>query len=328
MAVGEIITAARINNLQSSIALILGTGSGQSGYGQTVTSLPVNNTSQTIDAASINAIYADIITARVHQVGLDDPYLSQVVNSLTGEILDDVKLIPNKNTVAEDTSFFVEEQEGVVVTSPDFYGTLKGINDYETLMTQVIADKGLLDPTQASLESAISSTRTSSWNGLIYHEVAVTFINENHRRSFFNTGSQIKFTANLSGTTGTKGSDWVGLLDNIGTISFSANNTTSSSGGTVAIGNYQLANSYQIVYTKTATTYSSNSYTIRARSDASNRILFRIEFNDLATAADPSGTSTVDENVSGRITSTLQQLRADGDVSVASPTYFNTSTLA
>ena len=39
------ITAARLNNLQSRIELILGQGSGTSGYGQTVTSSSVNNTS-------------------------------------------------------------------------------------------------------------------------------------------------------------------------------------------------------------------------------------------------------------------------------------------
>ena len=45
------ITAARINNLQSSISLVLGNGSGQNGYGQPVTSIPVNNTG---DVTSIN----------------------------------------------------------------------------------------------------------------------------------------------------------------------------------------------------------------------------------------------------------------------------------
>ena len=66
------ITAARINNLQSSIALILGTGSGQNGYGQIVSSLPVNNTDDIITAEDINLIYADILKARVHQVGVTD----------------------------------------------------------------------------------------------------------------------------------------------------------------------------------------------------------------------------------------------------------------
>ena len=50
------ITAARLNNLQSRIALILGTGSGTSGYGQTVVSSQVNNTSDIVDADHINNI--------------------------------------------------------------------------------------------------------------------------------------------------------------------------------------------------------------------------------------------------------------------------------
>jgi hypothetical protein len=69
-------------------------------------------------------------------------------------------------------------------------------------------------------------------------------------------------------------------------------------------------------------------YTVLARSDASNRIIFRIEFDDRATASAPTGISTIDENVDGRLTSTVQQQRAVGDVTVLSPVYFNAKTLA
>ena len=54
------ITAARLNNLQSRIALILGTGSGTNGYGQTVVSSQVNNSSDTVDAEDINNIYTAV----------------------------------------------------------------------------------------------------------------------------------------------------------------------------------------------------------------------------------------------------------------------------
>ena len=104
------ITAARINNLQSSIALILGSGSGQNGYGQTVTSIPVNNTGDVVDAADMNAIYADILKARVHQVGAGDVGIAEVVQNL--------------NTVAETTSSFVSDA-GVTTSDPD--GFKKGI---------------------------------------------------------------------------------------------------------------------------------------------------------------------------------------------------------
>jgi len=169
------ITAARINNLQSSIELILGTGSGQNGYGQTVTSAPVNSSGDIVEAADLNAIYADILKARVHQVGTGDIGIAEVIQNL--------------NVVAEDTSFFVDDN-GVTSDDPD--GVKKGIEDFELLMTQVQADKALLHPSQAALESAITSARTSSWNGLIYHEVAVTFASAEAKRFFFNTGGEIR----------------------------------------------------------------------------------------------------------------------------------------
>ena len=65
------ITAARLNNLQARIALILGVGSGTSGYGQTVSSSQVNNT-QVVDADHINNIYTDMVKARIHQVGVTE----------------------------------------------------------------------------------------------------------------------------------------------------------------------------------------------------------------------------------------------------------------
>ena len=120
------ITAARINNLQSSIALILGNGSGQSGYGQVVSSSPVNNTSDVVEAADMNAIYADILQARVHQVGPGDIGIAEVVQNL--------------NTVAEATSTFISDA-GVITTDPD--GFKKGILDFEALMAQVKLIKGV-----------------------------------------------------------------------------------------------------------------------------------------------------------------------------------------
>ena len=79
MAVGDTITAARINNLQSRIELILGSGSGQNGYGQSLSSAQVSNDT-TATAADLNAIYTDVLKARVHQVGPGDLSVAQVVD--------------------------------------------------------------------------------------------------------------------------------------------------------------------------------------------------------------------------------------------------------
>ena len=304
------ITAARINNLQSSIELILGTGSGQNGYGQTVTSAPVNSSGDIVEAADLNAIYADILKARVHQVGTGDIGIAEVIQNL--------------NVVAEDTSFFVDDN-GVTSDDPD--GVKKGIEDFELLMTQVQADKALLHPSQAALESAITSARTSSWNGLIYHEVAVTFASAEAKRFFFNTGGEIRFSANNSSASTPKGLDWAQLCSQVGTVKFGANGTTSTTGGGSSIGNYDLTSSFQNIYQKVGSgtysaVYAGNIYTIKARTDIDTRIIFRIEFNDVVTD------NNIDNNVDGRLESILQHYRSDGEVVVAAPSYYNTQTLA
>ena len=304
------ITAARINNLQSSIALILGTGSGQNGYGQAVTSVPVNNTGDVVEAADMNAIYADILAARVHQVGTGDIGIAQVIQNL--------------NTVAEATSSFVNNL-GVTASDPE--GFKKGIIDFETLMSQVQIDKAVLHTSQAALEPGISSARTSTWNGLVFHEVTVTFASEDARRFFFNTGSQLRISANNTAASTPKGLDWNQLCTQAGTIKFSAESTLSTTGGGTSVGNYDLTPTYQDIYQKIGSgtysaVYAGNIYTVKARSDIPTRIIFRIEFNDVVFD------NNVDNNVDGRLESVVQHLRADGDVIVPAPSYYNTQTLA
>ena len=315
------ITAARINNLQSSIALILGSGSGQNGYGQTVTSSPVNNTGDTILAADMNAIYADILTARVHQVGAGDIGIAEVI---AGPALNDPDPTQNGNIVAENTSNFINNL-GQTSVDPD--GFKKGVVDFETLMTQVQTDKALMDSSQAALEPAISSARSSTWNGLIYHEVAVTFSSAAAKRFFFNTGGEIRLSANNTSASTPKGLDWGQLCSQIGTIKFSAENTVSTTGGGSSIGNYDLTSAFQNIYQKIGSgtysaIYAGNIYTIKARSDIDTRIIFRIEFNDVVFD------NNIDNNVDGRLESVIQHYRANGDVVVPAPSYFNNRSLA
>ena len=316
------ITAARINNLQSSIALILGTGSGQNGYGQTVTSVPVNNTGDIVEAADINAIYADILKARVHQVGPGDIGIAQVIAGIS------LALIPQPadtraNIVAENTSNYIDNR-GITSIDPD--GFKKGILDFEALMTQVQADKSKMAISQSALEPGISSARSSTWNGLIYHEVNVTFSSPDVRRFFFNTGGEIRISANNTGAVTPKGLDWKELCEQVGTIKFGANTTTADSGGT-SVGNYNITSAFQDIYRKDGSgTYSSiyagNRYLVKVRSDIPTRIIFRIEFNDLVTD------NNVDNNVDGRLESVIQTYRANGEVSVQAPSYYNSQSLA
>ena len=143
------ITAARINNLQSRINLILGNGAGTTGYGQALTSSQVIPNS-IIEAEDINAIYADIVKARIHQVGPADATVTSIA-----QVLED------QNIIADETSNIIDNT-GAVTSDPQ--GTKKGLSDFEDLMQAVENDKQLIHPNQASLETVITSTSIMTIN--------------------------------------------------------------------------------------------------------------------------------------------------------------------
>lgn len=318
------ITAARHNNLYARINNIIGNGAGRSGYGQGLgtgygdapESFAVSKLSESdtnlITAETLNAIYADMLRCRVHQIGTEPTEIAE--------------LISNVNIIAEDTSYEVTD-EGIVVVDPD--GTKKGILDFETLMSQIETNKFLVDTSQASVEPGITSTRSTSWNGLIYHEFTVTFRNADHRRHFFNTGGNIRISASNSGATNAKGLDWGQLCSSMGVIEFKYNETVCADLATsIAIGNYNLTTTYQTIFIYVggglySGVYNSNLCEIKARYTTDNVISFRFEFNDVASAG------YRDENVTGRLVSTIQHYRADTDfISVPAPTYTNISNLS
>ena len=305
------ITAARLYNLDASIALILGVGSGTSGYGQTVSSSQVNNT-QVVDADHINNIYTDMVKARIHQVGVTETGIREVIEDL--------------NTIAEETS---QQVNNTGTTATDAEGTKKGIADYESLMTQIEGDKFVVHTSQAALEPKLTSTRTSTWNGLIYHIFTITFTDADHRRHFFNAGGEVRLSGNNTGATGNKGLDWAELLQQIGVITFKSSTTSASgSGQGYAIGDSNLTSAYQTVFSKVGTgsysnIYAGNLYTVKARETNDKTIEFRIELNDVVADGN------IDNNVDGALSSTIQQYRAIGasSVTVPTPTYFTTTSL-
>ena len=68
---GQLITAAQYNDLQSRTNQVLGIGSGDSGYGQALTSSQVL-TGNTVTAAQMDNLRIDINKCHNHQQGTDD----------------------------------------------------------------------------------------------------------------------------------------------------------------------------------------------------------------------------------------------------------------
>lgn len=304
---GDIITAAQYNGLQSRVATIMGTGSGTDGYGQSLSSSQINAGAD-ITALDMDGLRIDINKANNHQLGSN----ASIGNIGVGDVIG----------------------AAASGTDPDNLDqTDKGFNDYDTAVGILETNKFLLDAGNSSVEAAISSTRTTAWNGVIEHVFTVTFADANQRRYFFNSGGEIRFSANLSGGNDPKGTDWATLLSNMGTIKFNYTQTSATGTGTGSnIGNNDLTTSYQTIFTKTGSgVYAENDYNIAAKRDSNSVLRFRVQFRDDDTGDQQSfgaGSGPVDEDVEGRITSSIQQLRATGsNVSVATPSYSNVSTL-
>ena len=97
MAVDDIITAARYNNAQGRVAAIIGNGSGNEGYGQTVTSEQVSS-NVIINASHVNALYTDLRKIFIHQTGgLPNIYILKFFIFFLGLIFIMVRFILVKN---------------------------------------------------------------------------------------------------------------------------------------------------------------------------------------------------------------------------------------
>jgi hypothetical protein len=279
---GTQILASDFNAIQSIIATVLGAGSGTLGYGQTVTSSQVA-VGQKITAAQWIALRNDLLAARQHQTG----------NNESGNLT-----LPNT---------------GILVKYSDW-------NAYYQF-AQLIQTNALVQPPagQASLATLSSSQRTTAWNGTINHTVTLNFGSNANARYYFNSGSNIQFSANLTNIpvdgSQAKGNDWATLLSNMGTITMNYNSTTNTGSGTPAssVGFYQLTTSPQTLFTKATSspTYTPNQYDIYGQVDGTGSIVtFTISFQDLS--GQPNAPWGTDENVEGTLTSTVQGYYASG----------------
>jgi|TARA_B100001094_G_scaffold85454_1_gene81879 hypothetical protein len=286
MAVGDLITAARYNNAQGRVEAILGVGSTNEGYGQTVASSQVSS-NVIIDATHVNAMFTDLKKIFVHQTGGNPNSIAEV------EVGD---------TVAEDTS------------GAD---TKEGFKDYEDFISiiETASNRFRLAGSQSStLNNAEVIQRRNQWTAPIECEFQVSFADSNARRHFFNAGGSLTFVSSLSGTPTSgdsvaKSQDWAAILGNAGTVNMNYDVTTTSGSGVVqSIGNFDLTTSYQEIYRKSATgVYGNNNYILYAKAPTSSTIHIKYEFFDAAVSG-----YKIDEPVQGLLEAKIGFVRASG----------------
>jgi hypothetical protein len=301
MAVGDLITATRYNNLQSRINVIMGVGSGNSGYGQTLVSAQVTAGSN-VDLTRVLNLRTDMLKARQHQTGGNEG-----PSPGTGAF----PLVTTANQITDAFAANLESQ-------------------MTTIETNKLA-LGLVTGNFTDVNDALTSQRTASWNGSLTHNFTVAFGSDNNARYFFNSGGEIRLRVTLTGGTSNTGpnqifTDWLNMFTTMGTIIMNHNNTsrTGTAGTTQARGFYQLTSTNQELFRRVGSgNYASNTYIINARKDTSGNVFFNVQFND-----NKGGNPNFDEAVTGTLTSRVDHRRATGsNVSVAAPTLTTTTAI-
>ena len=298
--IGTLITATDFNTIQSTIAQVLGTGSGNFGYGQTTASSAVSQLT-TITAASWVKLRTDILNCRLHQTGVD--YSSSLDVPVFGQLVSDIfrQQMLNMANLASTNRLAVPPESQI-----------------------------------ARVNAVPSVQRTANWNGTLTQVITVTFPSDDAARHFFNTGSTFEFTASNvppspPNASNQKSTSWQTLLSHMGTISFGHSNTSSSNYGVytginpTAIGWYGLTGSDQEVFRKDSEdgTYGASDYHIFARKPAGNVLVFTITFQD--DSGQPNPPWGTDEDVYGTLTSTVQVRRSSGATPVPTPSASTTS---
>jgi hypothetical protein len=306
------IIANDYNVIQSKIALVLGSGTGNKGYGQTVSSSQVGQYSK-ITVAQWADLRNDLARARQHQTGVTLGILAP-----------------------EDPGYVAESNLPVPSTAKQVRESWR--EAYLNMATTCDTNYLVAPPPvgQASRGDIVSQQiRNTAWNGTIVQTVQITWTTADDARYFFNTGSQIEFSADRSGgSAGIKNATWTTMFSDMGTIAMNYTRTTCTGTGTTStLGFYDLTTTNNLIFEKNAPTgaYSPNHYYIYARvndTGANRRILyFEIRFGDdsLAPSSFPDPGFGIDENVDGTLTSTVQAYRASGsNVSVPLPSAITT----
>jgi hypothetical protein len=286
---GQIIEKADYDTIKAKVDLVLGTGSGQTGYGQTITS-PAVTAGAVIYAQQWLYLRNDMVKCRQHQTG---------ASVGTGSATDGANLLVPSS--------------GASITE-----ALR--NQFNLFSNTITSDKFSIGAGQYSGEGLITGTYSSAWNGTLTHTVTVSSTADN-MRYFFNAGGKIRVSANRSGgTSSSKNTTWDTMFSQMGEFQMDYTQTTFTGAATgSAIGWFDLTTSNQLVGQKSAPSgsYAENRYYIYARRDAgSTQLILTIQFQD-----NDVGDPNFDENVDGTLNSVISQYRPSGaNVSVTAPT--------
>ena len=247
------------NTIQAKLAKVLGPPTDSTpryGYNQSVTSSQVA-VGNRVYLSHWTTLRSDMIRARGHQSG-------------SASESNNISLPTSLSLVSEATR-----------------------SEYLTYANLIDTYRDTLGDNQYGIETIMTAQRIDDWNGNIVSTLNVNFGDNATMRAFFNAGVVFKFNVNMTGTFNTfstvKDNTWTEMFSQMGTITFDRAGTRldqGSTGTTTNIGFFNLTNSYQTIFTKSAPSgnYANNNFTIVAQAN-SGVLTISLQYNDGSTGA-------------------------------------------
>jgi hypothetical protein len=294
MAVNDPISATDYNTLQTGVASVMGSGSGNYGYGQRMQSSPVS-LGQPVTVNEWGNLRYDIINAYTHQNGsANNPALVSI-----------------GDTVRYNSAYPLTSYTNIVSSLQSNRFSI-GSGQYKTV------NKGTGTSTWPGLYGA-------SWSSRVTCTVTCSWSTAAAARYFFNTGGQIQITSSRSGGSVTpQNTSWTSILNSAGTRAFGGNYPGTGTSPNDGTNWYRCTNNNQSYYALYASSpYGSNDYRLYAStpsvanntSGTSNSVQILVEFLDGHTGVLNTSTGQyTPDYVDGTITVNVVTLEAVGNL--------------
>jgi hypothetical protein len=275
-AVNSKILQADYNDIRNKMVSILGSGSGNFGWGQQarINSSAVAEGNKVTINEWANLRY-DVINAYKHING-SNPTTAQVAEG---------------NTIRYTSNF-----------TPDTGALDVPQKQYDDWANNITNNRFTVAAGESVVTAAISQTKTTAWNGTVSCVIGFYFGSANEARYFFNSGGQIRISASrIGGTVSAQNTAWTNLLTAVGTQIFGANTPGTGTTPSDGLNWYRCTSTFQTYYTGTASSpYGSNNIQLQARvTDVTNnstgtaaygeiRVVFTDGYTDPVVGIPPS----------------------------------------
>lgn len=300
-SVNSKIIQADYNSIRDKLVSVLGTGSGNTGWGQA--SKIVSSAVSTSSKVTINEwanLRLDIINAYKHIYG-SNPITAQVTEGRT---------IRYTNNFTPDTGTLDVPQR-----------------QYDVWADNITTNRFIVAGGESGTSTAQSTSRTGSWITQSSCTITFSFPTANEARYFFNSGGQIRISSSRSGgVTSSQNTAWTSLLSTAGTQNFGGNNPGTGTSPSNGLNWYRTTDAFQTYYTATSSSpYGSNNWQLQARCtggvtnnstgtalSGEIRVLWNDGYVDPATAPHTPSTIAPEDYVDGTLTVNVSYLYATG----------------